>query len=76
MIKISERSTKEIFIKQLDIQDQVNDLGDFENVDISNAIIDDSLANFLKLIFDDKANEEELLTIIAYTKAKYKKMKG
>lgn len=77
MVSISKRSKKELFIQQLYIQDQLEDYKEFSDVEIDGALIDDSLARFLYLLLDSQENnEEELLTLFAYTKAKYRKMKN
>ena len=77
MVNISKRSKKELFIQQLYIQDQLEDYKEFSDAEIDGALIDDSLARFLYLLLDSQENnEEELLTLFAYTKAKYRKMKN
>ena len=77
MVSISKRSKKELFIQQLYIQDQLEDYKEFSDAEIDEALIDDSLARFLYLLLDSQENnDEELLTLFAYTKAKYRKMKN
>lgn len=73
MVTLSNRSRRELFLQQLDIQGQLEDYKDFANADIDGALIDDSLAHFFNLLMNG-GSDEELLNLLAYTRAKYQKM--
>ena len=70
MIEISEQSKKELFMQQLDIQDQLKDFNSFSDAEIN--LIDDSMAHFVYVLLN--GSEEEILNLIAYTRMKYKKI--
>lgn len=72
MIRLSKRSQKELLLCQLEVQDQLKDLEEFEEVETE--ILDDSMANFIYTLLH--GSEEEILNLVTYTRAKYKQMMG
>lgn len=72
MIRLSKRSQRELLIRQLELQNQIEDLEEFEEVETE--ILDDSAANFIYTLLH--GSEEEILNLVAYTRAKYEQIMG